>query len=350
MKKLFSIFFLLYFSLSLSAQIGGSSTYSFLNLPNSARISALGGNANAIKDNDLTLCLVNPSLLSPKMHNQIALSMVEYYSDINYGFVSYMRNFEKYGMFDASVQFINYGKFTSTDETGMTFGDFSAGEYALNIGWGRQLDSVFSIGANLKNIYSHLDTYSSYGLAVDVAGTYHNSKKQLTITALALNIGRQITSYTPGNNEPIPFEVQLGLSKRLAHTPFRFSVVLRNLQKWDLTYIDPNNQKPTVDAITGEPLSPKKFSTNLDKAMRHVVIGGEISPHKNFNIRLGFNYQRRKELQVDSRLSTVGISWGFGFRIKKFNLSYARARYHLAGSPNHFTITTNISDFIHPKS
>jgi hypothetical protein len=95
-----------------------------------------------------------------------------------------------------------------------------------------------------------------------------------------------------------------------------------------------------------DPIPEKKFGKFLDKGMRHVVVGGELSPSRNFSLRLGFNYQRRKELKVDSKLSTVGICWGFGFRIKQFNLSYSRARYHLAGSPNNITISTNISDFI----
>jgi len=83
------------FSVGVNAQIGGTSVYSFLDLPNSSRIAALGGSVNAVKDNDLSLCLVNPAFLTPKMSNQIALSFVDYYSDINYGFVSYARNFKK---------------------------------------------------------------------------------------------------------------------------------------------------------------------------------------------------------------------------------------------------------------
>jgi hypothetical protein len=79
--------------------------------------------------------------------------------------------------------------------------------------------------------------------------------------------------------------------------------------------------------------------------MRHVVVGTEFIPSKNFSLRFGFNYERRKELEVASKYSTVGICWGFGFRIKQFNLSFARARYHLDGSPNTITISTKISDF-----
>jgi hypothetical protein len=51
-------------------------------------------------------------------------------------------------------------------------------------------------------------------------------------------------------------------------------------------------------------------------------------------------------LGVESRMSTVGLSWGFGFRISKFHISYGRATYHLAGASNHFSISTNFSDFI----
>jgi hypothetical protein len=344
-KILFVIFILVY-TANLKAQIGGTSTYSFLDLTNSARIAALGGNANALKDNDLSICLVNPSLLTKNMSNQVALSFVDYFSDINYGFVSYARNFKKLGMFDASMQFINYGKFTNSDATGETYGNFSAGEYALNIGWDRPLDSLFSIGANLKNIYSSFWDYKSYGIAVDVAGTYSNSKSQFTATFLAINIGRQLKYYIQGNEEPLPFELQMGFSKKLAHTPFRLSLVVRHLEKWDLTYTDPNNPEPTVDPLTGNPLPKKKLSKFLDKGMRHIVVGGELLPSKNFSIRLGYNYERRQELKVDTKVSTIGFCWGFGFRIKKFNFSYARATYHLAGSPNYITISTNLSNFI----
>ncbi|GAJ03981.1 unnamed protein product, partial [marine sediment metagenome] len=45
-------------------QVGGKSTYQFLNLPVSARAASLGGKINSIKDNDLSLAFYNPSLLN----------------------------------------------------------------------------------------------------------------------------------------------------------------------------------------------------------------------------------------------------------------------------------------------
>ena len=352
-----NITFLIVFLLSIlafnkysNAQIGGSTTYQFLNLPNSARISAMGGNAMAIKDDDLSLALYNPSIITKGMHNHLALSFVDYFSDINYGFASYSRNIKKLGVFDAGIQFASYGKFNEADETGNLLGTFKSSDYCLSFGWARPLDSMFSIGANLKTIYSnYYQQYNSFGIAVDVAATYFNSKKNLSVSLMVRNLGKDLHPYIYGNSEPLPFEVQLGLSKKLDHVPFRISIVAQHLEKWDLTYEDPNNPTLTVDPLTNEPIPEKKLSKFADKLARHFVFGGELSIMKSLFVRVGFNYQRRKEMIVETSKSTVGFSWGLGIKISKFQISYARSKYHLVGSPNTITVCTNLSDFISKK-
>ena len=332
------------------SQIGGDNTYEFLNMTNSARIAAMGGNFLAIKDNDITLALANPSLITDKMHNNMALSFVDYYSDISYGFASYSRTFDKIGSFVGSMQFIDYGEFTYADITGEQFGKFDVAELAMNVGWGRQLDSLFSIGANFKMIYSALESYKSFGIAVDVAGTYHNSDNDFTVSLLVRNIGRQIVSYRAGNPEPLPFEIQLGMSKRLSHLPFRYSILLTHLEKWDLSYENQFDSQSGIDPITGEDIKENKIGDFADNLMRHIVVGGELLLSKNFSIRLGYTYQRRQEMKVNTKLSTIGFSWGFGFRISKFHFNYSRSAYHLVGSPNYITMTTNLSDFFGRKN
>lgn len=322
------------------AQKGGQQAFSFLNLPNSARVAALGYNFVAIDDNDLSIGLNNPSLLNNEMNNDISLNFVDNYADISYGFVSYSRTFEKFGSFAATVQYIDYGKFTRTDETGAINGEFTSNEFAPVIGWGRRLDSSFSIGANLKAVYSSFETFSSFGLAVDVAGSYHVTEKGLVMSLVARNIGTQLSEFTPGNKEPLPLEIQYGLSKKLLHLPFRYSIILTNLQKWDLTYTDPADDN--IDPFTGELKEKSKIGDIADKAMRHVVVGGEFIPTRNFSVRFGYNYQRRQEMKLESKRSTVGFSWGFGFRVSRFNLSYARSAYHISGSPNIFSLGINL--------
>ena len=332
-------------SILCKAQSGGLGTYSFLDLSNSARMAAIGSTGLSVMDNDISIALFNPSLITSKMDNSMALSFVKYFAGINYGVAAYSKTFEKYGSFTAGMQYINYGRFTSADATGETNGTFTAGDYAFILGWGRQLDSSFSIGANLKNIYSSLETYNSYGIAVDVSGTYHN-KKNFCASVIFKNIGRQIVKYRDGESEKLPFEIQLSLSKKLEKAPIRVFLVGENLQRYDLTYIEPQYAQPTTDPLTGELLPQHKALKQLDKFFRHIVAGVEFSPSKYICLSLGYNYRRSQEMKVPSKVSTIGLSWGLAVKVSKFKFGYARSAYHLAGSPNNITISTNLGDFL----
>ena len=348
MKKqiipIISFFLLLPFLVT--AQSGGDGTYQFLNLVTSARVAGMGGLTPAIKDNDISLAWNNPSLITVKMNNSLLLNFVNYYSGVNYGAAAYSRTFKKYGSFTGGINFIDYGTFTRADATGETAGTFHAGEYALQVGWGRELDSNFSIGANLKTVISNLESQSSFGIGVDVAGTYNVPQRDLTVSLLVRDVGRQLIAYRNGNNEPFPFTMELGVSKKLKHLPFRYSIVYQNIEKFDLTYKDPLTDKPTVDPLTGEAIKKDNAGDFFDKLGRHFVLGGEFVPSKNFSIRLGYNYLRRKELGVDTKMSTVGFSWGFGFRVKQFQFNYSRSTYHLSGSPNYISIVTDLSTWV----
>lgn len=135
---------------SLQAQQMRKGTYSFIDATNSPRVAALGGSMVPIDDSDIQLGIYNPALINSGMSGKLALSYVDYFSDINFATVQYARSFEKVGNFVASLQYHNYGNFDYADEGGLTGGSFSAADYAFVLGWGRQLDSSFSIGANAK--------------------------------------------------------------------------------------------------------------------------------------------------------------------------------------------------------
>lgn len=331
----------LIFSIQALAQTGGLTTYKFLNFTNSARVAALGGNFLAVHDHDLSLALANPSLISPQMNRTLSLNFLDHAAGTSSGFASYGFKLNKLGNFAATMQYYNYGKSDNTDEFGEKLGQFSAGDYAFNLGWGRMLDSVFSIGANLKMIYSGLETYNSLGMAVDVAGSYIPNET-FCASVLFRNIGRQLTAYSLYGVEPLPFEIQAGISKKLAHVPFRYSILLQHLEKWDLAYTDPY---ATVDPFTGEAVKESGLDAFTRNVMRHIVIGGEFIPAKFLSIRLGYNYLRREEMKVETRPGSVGFSWGIGLQVSKFKFSYARAAYHLTYSPNFISVSTNLGEW-----
>lgn len=344
MKKIIFIFLLFSSTLSI-AQIGGTNTYEFLNVPISARSAGLGGSVIAVKDNDPTLAISNPSLLNSEMNSMTTFSYLNYFADINHGFFSYVKDFNKVGTFSAGIRYLDYGTFVETDEGGNELGKFTAAEYALVLGWGKQIDSNFSVGANLKPIYSSLYLYNSAGIALDFSGTYYNKQKGFTAAIVVKNVGTQLSSYVEGGEkEPIPFEIQGGISKKFKHMPFRVSIDMIQLQNWNLAYNDSILQTNNSD-LSDEEKSERNKTGIIGETFRHLVIGGEFVPSKNFMLRFGYSFKRRAELAHDNKPGLIGFSWGIGFRVKKFHVSYGSAKYHLAGPSNHFTVTTNLSEY-----
>ena len=343
-RPLLLVYIILLLVGNVSAQIGGNYAYSFLEKPVSARVAALGTNFSSIDDNDINLGFVNPSLINSNMHNAISLAYVNFFSEINYGFAQYCRSFEKAGNFVGTLQFYDYGTFDYADEGGTQGGTFGAQDFAFNLGWGRQLDSNFSIGATAKLIYSYYESYNSFGIAVDVAGSYKSNTGWM-MSLVASNIGMQMKAYVPGNRDPLPFNMQFAIAKRLEHVPFMFMVVYDHIEKWDLTYEDPQNPSGTVDPITGEVTPKSGFSKFGDQLLRHFIVGGEVYIGKNIVLRGSYNYRRRAELKVEDKLGMVGFSWGIGVRISKFKINYSRSTYHLVGSPNYLTLAFNLDSF-----
>ncbi|PKP53339.1 MAG: hypothetical protein CVT92_04835 [Bacteroidetes bacterium HGW-Bacteroidetes-1] len=343
-KAIFICFLAIVSGNNIFAQIGGRGTYDFLNTAVSARVAALGGSALPIDDNDIQLALFNPALITPQMNNQLSLSYVDYYNDIGFSSVQYGRTFERFGSFVASLQYHNYGTFEYADEAGNRDGTFGASDYAFMLGWGRQLDSNFSIGAQAKIVGSQYESYTSFGMAVDVAGTYRTSDGWL-FSLTARNIGSELKSYLPGDASQLPFNMQFGISKRLDHVPFRVVMIFDNLQKWDLTYDDPLDLKGKIDPITGTIAENNKVEKFGDQLMRHIILGGEFYIGKNLTLRGSYNYKRRQEMQVPDKLAMVGFAWGVGIKVSKFQINYSRSTFHIVGSPNYLSISTDIDSF-----
>jgi hypothetical protein len=329
-KKVLSfLFFIIIFSPSFS-QTGGDNVYEFLNLTHSGLVASLGGTNVSLQGNDLNLAYHNPALLNSGMNNSLALNYVNYFAGINYGLAMYSRSYPGTGNFALGLTYLNYGSFTETDASGIITGDFTAAEYAFSMVYSREIDSLFTVGFNLKPVLSHLEKYTSFGFAFDFGASWHNKSNLFSAGMVIKNAGYQVTTYAGEPHEKLPFEIQAGISQRLAHAPFRFSLTLRHLEKFDLTY----QYNDTVSAGNNTKLS----SDFIENIMRHVILGVELIPHKNFYFSAGYNYQRRKELQVDSKVSTVGFSWGFGINTSLLNIEFGRATYHLAGSSSSISL------------
>lgn len=332
----------------LAAQLGGLSTYSFLKMPVSARITGLGGNLIAVVDDDVNLAAQNPALLNPAMHQQLGFNHGFLIDGIQYGYVAYGHHVPGWKTtLHGGLQYVQYGVFDYTDELGNENGSFKAAEYAFTLGAGRQVNERLSVGLNARLITSQLESYHSLGLAADLAGVYRDTSSRFTLAVVARNIGAQLRAYRPGNTEALPYDFQIGISKRLKHVPFRFSAAYHHLHQWNLLYDNPNAVQDTPLFNDTPPKPPSKTSELLDNFFRHIIIGGEllIGQQENLRIRLGYNHLLRQDMSVASYRSVSGFSLGAGIKISRFRLDYGRSQYHLAGGMNHLGISTNFREF-----
>ncbi len=329
-KRVIFILLIIMPAMALKAQTGGDNIYEFLNLTHSGLVSSIGGSNVSLYTDNLNFAYHNPALLNADMDKNIALNYVNYFAGVNYGLAMYSQSFAGTGNFGAGLTYLNYGSFIAADPSGIITGSFSASEYALSLIYSREIDTLFSVGINLKPVLSHLEEYTSFGFAIDIGAGYHNRSGLFSAGLVFRNVGLQVTKYAGEDRQKLPFEIQAGVSQKLAYAPFRFSLTLKHLEKFDLTH--QYNDTATVKTNFFQ------SSEFLENMMRHVVVGVELIPHKNFYLSTGFNYQRRRELQVEPRISTVGFSWGFGITTSYINIEFGRAAYHLAGSSSHLSL------------
>ncbi len=327
---------------TVQAQIGGSSSFQVLQAVSPARMAALGGNNLAVKDGDLNLGLYAPSLMDSTASGQIALGFNRIFGEASLSHAGFAQHVSGLGTLSFGITSLSYGTFDMTDEAGNQIGSFNAGEYLFQAGISRQLDEYFSIGANAKFALSEMAEYRATALLVDMSATYYNKEKHLTATLMMRNIGRTLSSYRPGVEENLPFEIQAGISKKLDKAPIRFGVMYENGQVWRLS--EDRSGQFTTDPLTGEEV-PVANDGFLETLGRHLVFNTEILLSENIHLRAGYNYNRRQELKIDTRPGTGGFTYGIAIKVSKFHLSYARATYNLAGATNHFGLSIKFDDF-----
>lgn len=337
---------LFFFGKNEAQVVGGDNVFEFVNLSPSARITALGGHLITVRDDDVNLAYQAPSLLNPSMHGQVSFGNHFFQTGINHGYAAYGHYLEKWdATMHGGVQYIRYGTFDETDEIGNVLGQFSASEYAFTAGIGKELYERLSVGANLKFVTSSLESYQSNGLLADFSATFHDTSKLVNFTLLFKNVGWQISTYSGGKREPVPFEMQAGISKRLRHLPFRFSIIYRYLDRYNILYDDPNSQEDTFFFGDETASANNNF---LDNFSRHFIFSGEFlfGQRDNFRLRVGYNHLQRKELTVRNLRSLTGFSMGVGLKVNRFRIDFARTVSHLGAGTTHLGISTNFKEFM----
>jgi len=338
MKILVSFFIVITCSGALHAQLGGESTYQFLNLMSSPRQAALGGKVITNVDYDVTQALYNPATINVEMDNQLALNYSSYLGDVRYGTAAYAYTWDRRTQtFHIGMTYVNYGNFDGYDENGVSTGTFSGSEAAFSAGYAIQIGySDFYAGANVKLISSKLEQYNSFGIAADIGLIYIDEYLDFNAALVIRNFGMQLTTYA-GMKESLPFEVDLGFSQKLENVPLRWHLTFENLQQWPIALVNP--ARGTTDLNGTQTPEEVGFFSNL---IRHTILGVELFPDKGFNIRLGYSFRRAAELKILEQRNFSGLSFGIGLKFNKLRFSYTHARYSSAANTSFLGLQINL--------
>lgn len=347
-KRVLIIASLISIALSVFSQ-AGTGVYQFLNLPVSSRLAALGSANVSLHDNDINFAFENPALLTSETNNVIGLNMANYLADIKFGSAVYGRNFGDKNYLAIGIQYIDYGTFQeATDLNVLTGQTFTAKDLALNIMYARPISKQFTVGVTLKPVYSAYEIYTSYGLAMDAGVSYNDSANLFSAGFVIKNLGTQFKGYYSDENgqhfEPLPFNIELGVSKKLDHAPLRFSLTLQNLQQWDLSYQSTN--QPTTDITsTLTTTSTTKSIGFFDMVFRHAILAVEFVPSKNFYLTMAYNDRREQEMSMSGFKSMAGFSFGGGIKLYKFQVGFGMTQFQVGNYAYQFSISTSLNEF-----
>jgi len=294
-------------------------SFSFLNIPTHARINALGGINVSFSGQDLNFITSNPALLDSSQRGQIGMSYSPYLAQSNYLTLNYAPQIRSKGTWAFSLQNLNYGTFQGTDAAGNQTNGFSANDFVLVGVYARKVKYItFGISAKLAG--SVLESYSSMALMTDWGATFRHPIHEFSVGLAAKNVGYVLKSYGEIRTD-IPFDLQLGTTFKPKYMPVRFSLTGHHLYVFDISYNDIESNY--IFDEKGNKIQ-KKIST-ADKISRHFVIGTELLFNKNFNLLLGYNFLRRKELLVNGLGGANGFSFGASLRVKKIDFCISHA-------------------------
>lgn len=330
MNRLFCIIYFCLLAEILHAQVGDEA-YGFLRLPSSSHVNALGGHTVSLIEPDPSLGFHNPALLGGEMDNMVNLNYMNYISDINAGSAIYTKAFKERGTWGVGATFFNYGNIKEYSDKNDYIGDVSAKDIAVQGFFSYDLSDKWRGGVSLKYLYSSMADYNSMGLGVDAGLSYYDADKKFSFGLAFKNIGAQLKSYYD-QRQKMPWDIQMGISKQMAHAPIRISLTAMYLNKWNFDYTDDSDKD-----YKGDSFGKKLF--------KHLVIGVDWLPSDNLWIGVGYNSKRSMDMKLDGANALAGFSAGAGLHVKMFDVSASVAKYHPSALSVMLSISTALSGF-----
>ncbi|MEN9340569.1 MAG: type secretion system protein PorQ [Bacteroidota bacterium] len=346
MKKFALPLWLCIQSFSVMAQVnGGEHMFEFLRLSSAPHITALGGMSISNPSADVMMSTANPALLRPEFHTTLGIVQNNYYAGTKVNNAYYAHHSRALQTtFGFGVQYFNYGTFTISDVNGTKQGDTRANDYSLQLSASRSYLTRWRYGMTLRFAHSNLIEKKASGILFDLGVIYADTSNRIYIASCVRNAGIAIKNYTPGITQPMPIDLQIGITKRFKKAPFSLQALAHHLYEWDIRYNNPADQTNN-QLLLGDTSTTNK-SYFADKLFRHFIFAAELNLGKRVEISMGYNHMRRAELAISEKKGMSGFSYGAGLYLNKFTLHFARSYYHISGPYNELGLSIQLNQLI----
>lgn len=312
MNKIIKILILPLMSLTAYAQ-ESTTIFNFLKLPTSSHVGALGGSNISLIEDDASLIFYNPALLSSVSDKTINLNFMTYMQGSKVASAAFSKIIGERSTLGFTAQYAHYGTITETTPDNIVTGNFSAMDMAVGGMYSYYFNDYWTGGATGKMIYSTYADYSSVALAVDLGLNYFNENNDFSVSAVARNLGGQVKAFG-STHEKLPFDLQLGFTKGIAHAPIRVSVTMTDLTRWSSDYY----------------YNPEKKESFSKILLNHFVLGVDVLPTDYLYLSAGYNIRRANEMKAAGSSHGAGWTFGAGLQLSRYQFGFAYAKYHVS--------------------
>lgn len=315
----------------------------FLRISPDARSGAMGDVGIALSPDANAQYWNVGKIAASKKNAGLAITYTPWLKDIAPDvFLAYLAGYKKFGegnnqALSASLRYFNLGDINYTDINAQPAGDGKPREFAVDLGYSRNLSEYLSMGIALRYINSNIaagapESSGSYragnAFGADIGLYYHKTQtmseeRQGTFSAGAVlsNAGSKIT-YSQERKDFIP--INLGIGGAYEYQVDKFNKITGEL---DLNktlvpapkYVTDNNgnsywESPTQGVVSGMLNSfgnaPKGYGTTIS-------LGGEYWYQDQFALRAGYFYENANN--GDRQYFTCGL----GIRYNMFGLDFS---------------------------
>jgi hypothetical protein len=316
--------------------LGGQSAFSFLRLPPYPLLNALGGANTSVITDDPAVAAHNPALLRSSHHGQMTAAFNAHPAGMRQlGWMMTAAPARRAIVLSGGIDLFDYGTAAQTDPAGNVLGDFRAQDMSVRLSaGGRYLERWYG-GVNVKGAFSRYGIYRSGAVLADVGVNYHDSAQGFQAGVLFRNMGAQWRTYDQVS-EDMPFDVQLGVTKRLKYAPLQFSLTAHRLHRFDLLY-----QDTLFMADNGWPRTGGGIP---EKILRHVTLSVQGFVGERIDLALGYSFMRRAELSIPGAANGMaGFSVGAGVSLRRLKFRYARSVHRPGAAFSQFSVTADLS-------